>query len=375
MASYSTANDQILIEEKSSVRKFTLNRPKQLNVLSLAMGSRFWELYSECAKDSSVKLIIVKGKGRAFCAGGDVAEVIRDISQGNWRAGTLHYKYGFMMNYLLKIHNKPQVAFINGIVMGGGSSVSINGRFQVVTENTVFAMPETALGSFPDLSASYYLSRLPGFFGEYLGLTGARLSGAEMLACGLATHFVPSEKLSLLEEALEKIDTSDPFVISSTINKFSEVPNLKEKSAYHKLDIINKCFSQRTIEEIIAALEREAAENKEDWFSNFSIKLMKKASPTSLKITLRSIREGRYQGIGQCIVREFRMICHVLRGDISTDFYEGCRAILLDKDGNPKWEPSKIELVTDEMVDRYFTKIDEDDWDDLVLPAFAFSKL
>ncbi|KAL3815200.1 hypothetical protein ACJIZ3_016468 [Penstemon smallii] len=317
------SNDQILVEEKSSVRKFTLNRPKQLNVFSPGMVSRFPELYAACAKDSSVKLIILKGKGRAFCAGGDVAAAFRAIAQGGWRSGADFFRKGFTMIYVVATHNKPQVSIVNGLVMGGGASAAIHGTFQVVTENTLFAMPETALGSFPDLGASYYLSRLPGFFGEYLGLTGARLNGAEMLACGLVTHFVPSAKLSLLEEALDKVDTSDPYVISSTISKFSEVPSLKEKSAYHRLNIINKCFSQRTVEEIIAALEEEAALHKEDWIS-FSIKSLRKASPTSLKITLRSIREGRLQGISQCFVREFRMICHIFRAEISKDFYESC---------------------------------------------------
>ncbi|KAL3815202.1 hypothetical protein ACJIZ3_016470 [Penstemon smallii] len=330
-----SSDDHVLVEVKSSLRKLTLNRPKQLNVITFAMGSRVLDIFAECAKDSSVKLIIIKGKGRAFCAGGDVAAVLRDISQGNWRSGEVIYRKAYTVNYVIATYIKPLVSIVNGLVMGGGASAAIYGTFQVVTENTLFAMPETALGSFPDLGASYYLSRLPGFFGEYLGLTGARLDGAEMFACGLATHFVPSEKLSLLEEALENVDSSDPFVISSTISKFSEVPNLTEKSAYNRLNTINKCFSQRTVEEIVAALEKEAVDNKEDWIS-FSIKSLKKASPTSLKITLRSIREGRLQGIGQCFVREFRMICHVLQGETSNDFYEGCRAILLDKDRKPK---------------------------------------
>ncbi|KAG9150093.1 hypothetical protein Leryth_026004 [Lithospermum erythrorhizon] len=128
---------------------------------------------------------------------------------------------------------KPQVSILNGIVMGGGAGVSIHGRFRVATEKSVFAMPETALGLFPDIGASYFLSRLPGFFGEYLGLTGSRLDGPEMLACGLATNYVPSEKLPFLIEALHRLDSSDPAVITAVLNDFSEVPSLKEKSAYH----------------------------------------------------------------------------------------------------------------------------------------------
>ncbi|KAG8363506.1 hypothetical protein BUALT_Bualt19G0029400 [Buddleja alternifolia] len=250
----------------------------------------------------------------------------------------------------------------------------------ILTFLQLFAMPETVLGIFPDVGASYFLSRLPGFFGEYVGLTGARLDGAEMLACGLATHFVKSERLSLLEEALVKADSSNPAVISSAVGEFSHVPNLKKNSAYHRLNTINKCFSRRTVEEIIIALETEAAEKKDDWISS-TIQSLKKASPMSLKISFRSIRKGRLEGIGKCLAREFRMICHVMQGEINKDFIEGCRAILLDKDRNPKWEPSKVELISEEMVDCYFSKINEDEWEDLKLPvrsnlpAYAIAKL
>lgn len=359
--------DQVLVEEKSSAKIFTLNRPKQLNAVSFQMVSRLLDLFLACEDYPSVKLIILKGNGRAFCAGGDVTAVVRDITQGNWRLGANFFGREFILNYVLATYSKPQVSILNGIVMGGGAGVSIHGRFRVATENSLFAMPETALGLFPDVGASYFLSRLPGFFGEYVGLTGAKLDGAEMLAFGLATHFVPSEKLSLLEDALCKADSNDPAVISATISEFSLVPNLKERSDCHRLNIINKCFSRRTVEEIILALEREAADEEDEWISS-TIQSLKKASPTSLKISLRSIREGRLQGIGKCLVREYRMVCTVMRGEISKDFFEGCRAILLDKDKNPKWEPSKLEQVTEDMVDRYFSKINDEDWEDLDLP-------
>ncbi|KAL0346494.1 UNVERIFIED_CONTAM: 3-hydroxyisobutyryl-CoA hydrolase 1 [Sesamum calycinum] len=380
MASTNGETDQVLVEEKSSVRIFTLNRPKQLNALSHTMVSRLLELFLACAEDPSVKLIILKGKGRAFCAGGDVAAVVRDLTQGNWKSGVDYFRQEFTMNYVMATYSKPQVSILNGIVMGGGAGASVHGRLRIATENSLFAMPETALGLFPDVGASYFLSRLPGFFGEYVGLTGARLDGAEMLACGLATHFVQAERLPLLEDALISADSSDSAVISSIIGEFSHIPNLKKNSAYHRLNIINKCFSRRSVEEIIAALEREAADNKDDWISS-TIQSLKKASPMSLKISLRSIREGRLQGIGKCLVREFRMVSHVLRGEISKDFIEGCRAILLDKDRNPKWEPSNIESISDGMVDLYFSKVNDRDWEDLKLPvrsnlpAYAIAKL
>ncbi|VFQ76425.1 unnamed protein product [Cuscuta campestris] len=372
--------NQVLVQETSCVRTFILNRPKQLNALSFEMVSRLLELFLLCENDSNVKLIILKSSGRAFCAGGDVAAVVNDIKQGNWKLGAEYFRKEFTLNYVMATFSKPQVSILNGIVMGGGAGASVHGRFRVATEKTVFAMPETSLGLFPDVGASYFLSRLPGFFGEYLGLTGSRLDGAEMFASGLATHFVPSERLSSLEEALRNSNSSDPVDISLIISEFSQVPKLKESSPYNQMRIINRCFSKRTVEEIIFALESEAANNQDDWISS-AIQSLKKASPTSLRISLRSIREGRLQGVGTCLTREFRMVCHVLRGDFSKDFVEGCRAILLDKDRNPKWDPSKLELVTDEMVHHYFDKVDDGDWRDLELPSrpsmssFAIAKL
>ncbi|KAL8235621.1 hypothetical protein R6Q59_016702 [Mikania micrantha] len=373
--------NQVLIRESSNVRTIILNRPKKLNVLSLEMVSRLLEVLHVYEQDPNVKLIIMKGEGRAFCAGGDVAGVVSDVNKGGWKLGANFFSIEFSLNYLIATYSKPQVSILRGIVMGGGAGVSIHGRFRVVTENAVFAMPETELGLFPDVGASYYLSRLPGFFGEYVGLTGARLDGAEMLACGLATHFVPLEKLTLLEDALCKTNSGDPKVICSIINQFSnKTPKLKEKSQFFRLKTIDRCFSRKTVEDIISALEKEADKNMDDWIS-WTIQSLKKASPTSLKISLRSIREGRLQGVGQCLIREYRLVCTVMQGEISRDFFEGCRALLIDKDKNPKWNPSKLEFISNDMVDRYFAALDDKDWEDLKLPArsnlpsFAISKL
>ncbi|KAM1157288.1 hypothetical protein ACFX1X_028223 [Malus domestica] len=371
--------DSVLVQKNLFVRTLTLNRPRQLNALNFDMISRLLELFLAYEDDANVKLLIVKGKGRAFCAGGDVAavsainyfqpEITLLYNLGNWRLAAHFFQKEFTLNYLLAMYSKPQVSILDGIVMGGGAGASIHGRFRVATENSVFAMPETALGLFPDVGASYYLSRLPGFFGEYVGLTGTRLDGAEMLACGLATHFVPSIRLSLLEEALNKVDSSDFANIQAIIDKYSQSPALKKKSAYFRMDIIDKCFSRRTVEEILSALEDEEANNRADDWLTSTVQALTKASPMSLKISLRSIREGRLQGVGQCLVREYRMVSHVVKGEVSKDFREGCRALLLDKDKNPKWEPSKLELVTDHMVDRYFSKLDDEGWEDLKLPA------
>ncbi|RWR80604.1 3-hydroxyisobutyryl-CoA hydrolase 1 [Cinnamomum micranthum f. kanehirae] len=175
-----------------------------------------------------------------------------------------------------------------------------------------------------------------------------------MLACGLATHFVNSNRLPLLEEALVEVDTVDPAVVCAIIDRYSQEVPLKEKSAYHKLDIINRCFSKRTVEEILSSLEQEAVDGADVWITE-TIQSLEKASPIGLKLTLRSFREGRLQTIEQCFIRDYRMFCHAMKRDVSNDFYE--------------WEPSKLELISDEMVDRYFSKIDGEGWVDLKLPV------
>ncbi|XP_049389250.1 3-hydroxyisobutyryl-CoA hydrolase 1-like [Solanum stenotomum] len=318
--------DQVLVEERTNVRTFILNRPNQLNALSYQMLSQLLELLHASKTNSKVKIIILKGNGRAFCAGGDVTSIVHNIHQkGNWKPGADYVREQYTLNYVMATYSKPQVSILNGIVMGGGLGVSVHGRFQVATEKTVCAMPEAALGVFPDVGASYFYSRLPGFFGnstwEYAGLTGARFDGAEMLACGLATHFVPSDRLPFLEQELVKVNTSDPDVISAIITHFSNIPKLKAESPYNKMKIIDRCFSRRTVEEIISSLENEALNNKDDWIAS-TIQSMKKASPISLKITLRSRREGRLQDVGSCLIREYRMVCHVFRGEFSKDFFE-----------------------------------------------------
>ncbi|CAD6255666.1 unnamed protein product [Miscanthus lutarioriparius] len=317
-------SDQVLVEAHGSTRTLILNRPNQLNVLSSAMIKGLLRCFIVFEKDDRVKLLIMKGKGRAFCAGGDVTECVRSIHNESWKWGADFFRDLYLLNYMSATYIKPQV----------------------------FAMPETALGSLP---------------GEYVALAGARLDGAEMLACGLATHFVQSNRLPLLQESLKKLDTSNTFAVCSTIDHFAQQPSLKENSSLNRLEIINKCFSKSTVEEIISTLEQVASNLADEWVAR-TIQYLKKASPTSLKITLRSIREGRTQTVGECLHREYRVICHLIRGDFSRDFYEGCRAILLDKDRRPKWMPPNLEQVHEEVVEEYFSRIDDPQWEDLNLP-------
>ncbi|KAK3422082.1 hypothetical protein EUGRSUZ_G02639 [Eucalyptus grandis] len=311
-----------------------------------------------------------QGNGRAFCAGGDVMRVICTAMAGHWSLGSRFYGLQLILDYLLATYTKPVVALVDGIVMGGGAGLSMQATFCVVTENTVFAMPEASIGLFPDVGASKFLSKLPGAFGEYLALTGARLNGGEMLACGLVSHFVLSKELPLLEKAMCEEAPLSKSTVLDLLNKFAHNPNMNENSIFRRLEIINRCFSRPTVEEIFSSLENEIENNGAEKWIEDAMRSMRSASPTSLKITLKSIRKGRTQDLEQCLTHEYTVFCNMLRGSINRDFFEGSRAILFDKDKKAKWDPPKLELVADDMVDKFFTSLDgvDPDWVNLRLP-------
>ncbi|KAL3360805.1 hypothetical protein AABB24_013988 [Solanum stoloniferum] len=296
----SRLNNEILFEAMSRVQKVTLNRPTQLNCLTFEMIGELLRTFEEYEEDSQVRAVIVKGKGKVFCAGGDVVRVIQFMLQGDLYCVKEFYKNQLTLDYLVATYKKPVVFLINGAVMGGGAGLSMNAKFRIVTENTVFAMPEASFGHYPDVGASYFLSRLPGHFGEYLGLTGAKINGSEMIASGLATHFVYSKDIESMENALCQalsLNTSSKSIhesdISRIIKEFVRNPVLKEGSIFKRLDIINGCFGKDTVEEILFALEKENTAMNDKWIAN-AIKSMKLASPTSLKITLRSVITAHY---------------------------------------------------------------------------------
>ncbi|KAK1576060.1 hypothetical protein Q3G72_010578 [Acer saccharum] len=357
---------QVAFQGNSMVKKVILNRPHKLNALTYEMLSQLMNRLKIYENDSKVRLVILKGTGRAFCAGGDVVALYNFMTAGHWSFGASFFKKFVTLEYLVATYKKPLVALIDGMVMGGGAGVSMLARFKIVTENTVLAMPAAAIGSY--VGETYFLSRLPGYLGEYLGLTGARIDGAEMIACGLATHFVCSKDLRLLENALSEVAPSETIEISQLISKFIGKRNLKQSSAISRLEIVNECFSGETVEDILLALEMQIENGREEKWIADAINSMKSSTPTGLKLFLRSIREGRRQNHEGCLLHEYTVICHVIRRTVSNDFYEGVRAKLLEKGKKPEWQPSKLELVEEEMVDRCFGRVDEADWEPLQLP-------
>ncbi|KAJ7975510.1 3-hydroxyisobutyryl-CoA hydrolase 1 [Quillaja saponaria] len=220
--------NQVLFKGNSCVKEVILNRTKKLNSLNHEMIFQMMRNLKQYEKDSTVKLVIMKqGNGKAFSAGGDLVSAVMSSIAGHWSYPASFYRKQLILDHLIATYRKPLVALINGIVMGGGAGLSMNARFRVVTEKAVFAMPEVSIGLVPDVGASHFLSKLPGYFGEYLGLTGEKLDGAEMFACGLATHFVPSKNLNFLENSLRGVTSSNISTITTLINKFGEIRHNK----------------------------------------------------------------------------------------------------------------------------------------------------
>lgn len=341
----------ILGEEIDHVRLITLNRPRQLNVISSKVVSFLAEHLEKWEDDENAELVIIKGVGRAFSAGGDL-KMFYDGRKLKDSCLEVVYRM-YWLCYHIHTYKKTQVALVNGICMGGGASLMVPMRFSVVTENAVFSTPEASIGFHTDCGFSHMLSRLPGHLGEYFALTGARLKGKEVVATGLATHFVPSEKLLNLEKKLISLNSGDVNAVKSVIEEFTVEVQIDEESVLNKKIVIDECFSKDTVEEIVKSLEVEAGKEGNAWIGAV-LKGLKRSSPTALKMTLRSIREGRNQKLSECLKKEFRLTINALRTTISGDVYEGIRALTIDKDNAPKWDPLTLDKVNDAQLDLVF---------------------
>jgi enoyl-CoA hydratase len=347
-----TSSDEILLERRGGVAIVTFNRPKALNTLSLDMYRTLAPDLFAWADDPAVRCVVVRGEGgKAFCAGGDV-RAIYDAGPGAPQQGDLKADF-FREEYVLiqRVHRfpRPYVALIDGITMGGGAGMSINGSHRIATENTLFAMPETGIGLFPDVGATHFLNRCPGQIGMYLALTGARLRAADLLYCGLATHFVPRERLPALIEGLTRIawvDGREHAQVDALLAEggFAADPEGPPPLAALRAEI-DRCFAADSVEGILDALEREGTE----WAKATRDALLR-MSPTSLKVTFRQMRTGAATP-EEALVLEYRLTQHVMQ---RPDFFEGVRAILIDKDQSPKWQPATLAAVSDADVAWYF---------------------
>jgi enoyl-CoA hydratase len=333
---------EILIRREGGVGHVTLNRPKALNALTVEMCATILGALQDWADDPAIRVCVIDAvPGRAFCAGGDI-RAIYEMGRRQDASAQTFFTVEYRLNATVKHFPKPYIALIDGIVMGGGVGVSVHGSHRVVSERVTWAMPETAIGLFPDVGTSHVLSRLPGKIGLNLALTGGRINSADMIYAGLATHFVHSQKISQILPRLVQGEMLDAVLTDLACDAGPSF------LAQHRAPI-DRAFAAPSVEAILVALEAEGEWGKE------TAALLRMRSPTSLKLTLREIRQAETMDFNACLRMEYRLMTRLLE---TPDFYEGVRAALIDKDQSPRWRPPILEAVSDTDIARYFTEPD-----------------
>ena len=336
-------SDDVLISVEGGIGRIRLNRPKAIHALTTRMCEVMSEALINWRADPAVLAIIIDhAEGRGFCAGGDVVMLWR--SGGGDAEDAKHFFFAeYRLNHLLFTYPKPTIAIMDGITMGGGVGISLPCKFRIATENTRFAMPETSIGLFPDVGGGWYLPRLPGRVGEFMALTGARLDGAECHYLGLATHYVPQASLP---DLVERISTNPR--LNGAIGNFAVTP--PDAKIAENLPAITRCFSSYRLEDVLAALKADES----DWAATELMTLGTK-SPLSCKVSLRLMEEGAARLSFEDEMRaEYALAGRVVR---THDFHEGVRALLIDKDNNPQWDPATPEEVDEEMLDVLFAPL------------------
>jgi enoyl-CoA hydratase len=332
----------------------TLNRPQALNAVTHEMVRALRGMLEKWADDPAVtRVIIMAAGGRAFSAGGDI-RALTDLGRaGKIDEAVQFWRDEYPLNAFIKNYRKPYVALIDGIVMGGGVGISIHGSHRVAGDKFQFAMPEVGIGFFPDVGATWFLPRLPGELGAYCALTGGRFNAADACAAGIATHRVPSARFADLFEGL-----CGNVPVDAVIAAFAETTG--EGSISARRAAIDRLFAGTRVEDILHALDSENGEHA-DWALATAANIRAK-SPLSLKLALAQLRRGKTWDFATCMNAEFRIVSRVIRGH---DFYEGVRAVIVDKDNRPRWLPATLGEVTDAEVERHFAPLESDG---LVLP-------
>ena len=336
--------DDVLISIERGVGRLRLNRPKAIHALTTRMCEAMSEALLKWRNDSNVEVILIDhAEGRGFCAGGDVVMLARSGNTDAEEAKRFFFAE-YRLNELLFSYPKPTVAIMNGITMGGGVGISVPCTYRVAIENTRLAMPETSIGLFPDVGGGWYLSRLPGRVGQFMALTGARLDGADCRYLNIATHYVEQ---SGIEDLVDRIMKA-PGRVQGALGAASLTP--ADSKIEPLLPQVTKLFASDRFEDVLAALEADDSE----WASSELASLRTK-SPLSCKVSLRLLAEGASRASFADEMREeYALAGRVVR---THDFREGVRALLIDKTGDPKWDPSSPEEVTDEMLDVLFAPL------------------
>ena len=340
---------EILFEVAGPVGRIRLNKPDTLNALTRDMCAAMHEQLDLWAQDDAIHIVVVTGEGdRAFCAGGDIRRVC-DAGREDPVQARDFFITEYAMDAAIIDFPKPYVCLIDGIVMGGGLGISVNGRYRVMSEHIMAAMPETGIGLLPDVGATAFLNACPGRIGLYLGLTGYRLDAADALHANFATHFVPRDRQPALLDALIAAEYfGNSFkTVDGIIDSFAGDPG--ESTLRTRQNDINRLFAADRVEDILAALEADGSE-----FAADCLKRLARMSPTSMKITTKQITDNAGISPKGALVLEYRMVCHVMERH---DFYEGVRAAIVDKDRNPSWKPATLEEVTAADVDAHFASL------------------
>lgn len=341
---------EVLLQRVGRAGVITMNRPKVLNALNLSMIRQIYPQLKKWEADSDTDLMIIKAVGgKAFCAGGDIRAVTEAGKVGDPLSEDF-FREEYILNHAIGTCKKPYVALIDGITMGGGVGLSVHGRFRVATEKTLFAMPETGIGLFPDVGGGYFLPRLQGKLGLFLALTGFRLRGRDVHRAGVATHFIDSNKMPDLEQELVKCSSAEDInkVLDSYQNQSSlgsDKPFALEK---HIADI-DRLFSADSVEGIMDNLKAEGSA-----FATKQAETLSRMSPTSLKMTFKQLQLGGALSLKDVLIMEYRLSQACMRGH---DFYEGVRAVLVDKDQSPRWNPTSLEQVSDQDLDSCFSSL------------------
>lgn len=326
---------EILFERRGAAGCILLNRPKALNALTLPMVRAMHEQLQVWEKDENVTRIVVRGAGgRAFCAGGDIRQIYELGRAGRLDETVAFWRGEYQLDAYIKRYTKPYVALIEGVVMGGGVGLSLHGDVRVASENYLFAMPETAIGYFPDVGMTYALPRLPGRTGTYLAVTGARIGAGDALAVGLATHYAKAADFDAIIEDLGAGGAIEEVLAARTAEAPEPGPLVNERS------LIDECFSAETVADVLGRLEVAASAHSH--FATETANLIRSRSPTSVHLAFEQMRRGATLDFPQAMLLEYRLCTRVMRGH---DFYEGVRSVVIDKDGKPAWQPASLDAV------------------------------
>ncbi len=329
----------VLFEMRGGVGIITLNRPQALNALTHDMCNAMVRKLSAWENEPQVKAVILRGDGeKAFCAGGDVVGLYHAGKSGS-DAWENFFWDEYQLDYIIATYAKPIVSLCQGVTMGGGVGIGLHIKRKVAAENFLFSMPETGIGLIPDVGGTHLLAQLSGAMGTYLGLTGARVKVADAFAIGLVSHVIPFEHFDVLTDKI----AADPAGLDGYLSAFSVSPGagaLKDMQ-----DKIDQYFTTGSLEEIMAKLSMG-----DEWAIGVRDTLIK-LSPTSMKLTLEAIRRAKNLDLGKCLAQEYTVVCNIKYGH---DFFEGIRALLIDKDKKPIWRPAAFGDVTLEVVAGYF---------------------